>query len=275
MKICHESLYSLPNLIKKDIIVYSMPLFFLSVNRSEHDYFLFWLTSIGAGFGLIPMKSKHKLICSAVLYLIHVFIPISFYFCLGFSLFQAYNCNVMSIKKQEINIFISKLEIIGWLCSEIINIPRIIQLMIGSVLVFVSITCDPPCIESEDPFEEMKKRIESPALVNLEYRHFIKNESEQKKSIFKDFYPFLFEIVYMAGTEKIWILFFSFFSFEISEYLIFLIGILAMMEFKWEILIILLKGSPSGNIYPRIITSMLSAYLSVIINNFLKNANNL
>lgn len=279
MNIFNETIWSIPNRIKKDIVVFSMPLFLLSASRSEHSFSLYWTALIGAFFGLIPLTSKHKMICSSILYLVQLFSPDFYYFTLGFALVQAYDNNILLTKKSEINLFISRLEIVGWLCSEIMIIPKIIQIILGSILFFVSITCKSPCIECEDPFEEMKKRIESSGLLNLEYRHFVKNENTLNSSLFESLYislinnlqPFLFEILYMVSRNKILILFCSFFSYEISEYIIFLIGIMAIMDLRWELITLLVKGSASGNIPFRILTTFLMVTLTNILQSLFKD----
>lgn len=253
-------MFSLPKRIKRDILTYSLPLFLISATRNNQPLSLYWSAGIGALIGFIPIGSKLKMSVSSILFILQIFNSKLYFISLGYSLSQAYHNKILSTKETEICVFISKIEIIGWLCSELLVIPRIIKLILGSICLFISFTCNHVCVESSDPFDEMKKRIENPNLVNAEYRQFIRGNEKEKSVFLKRFQPFLFEILYLVGKNKLLILFFSFFSAEISEYFIFVIGLLGLLNLRWEPFISILKGSAGANVLFRVV----STYLSIL-----------
>ena len=271
MNIYNKGLWSLPNRIKKDIFIFSLPLFLASATRSDHQFSWYWTAFIGACFSSVPMSSKKRMICSSILFIFQTFYSKAYFFCLGFSIAQAYNNNILKTKQKEVTVFITRLEILGWLCSEIVSLPKIIKLILGSISLFIAFICDPPCVESNDPFDEMKKRIDSMSLVNIEYRQFINGNNANKKFVYTGLKPFLFEILYTVGQNKILILFCSFFSCEVTDYLIFLIGTLGILDLKWELLTLLLKGSATSNVYFRILSTFVLVVLISVIQSLFEN----
>jgi hypothetical protein len=269
------TILNFPKDIKRDVIIFSMPLFLISLTRADQNMSLYWTSIFGTFLGFIPLSSKLKMTLSAILFIFQVFNSNLYFFTFGYILTQAYKNCIFNTKQDEITLFISKIEILGWLCSEFLIIPKLIKLILGTLLLFYSLICEPPCVECKDPFEEMKKRIKIANLVNLEYRQFIKDsngdsngsnptDKRDKNTKKADYLSninfksiFLFEIIYLIGKYKILILFFSFFSFEISEFFIFLIGLLGFLNLRWEPILLVLKGGTCKNIIFRVISTYL------------------
>jgi hypothetical protein len=259
----------IPSLIRKDIITYSLPLFLMNLSRNEFENNKYWLAIPGCVVAFVPLKSKSKLIVSSLLYTVQIFIPSVYFLCLGFILHQAYNSNLFISKKQVVCDFIAKIEIIGFLCSELVVIPSIIKLMLASLVIYISITCKPPCIESLEPFESMKARIESSSILNTEYRYFMDKTRSYK--FFEDARLFYTEILYMISSFKIALLFFSFFSFENFKFLVFVIGILYIFGYKWEYLCIILESKATSNVLVRVIGSYIVYEMAIITRDMTRN----
>lgn len=240
----------LPTLIRKDILTYALPLFLMNLSRTEFNNKDYWLAIPGCILAWAPIKSKPRLVVSSLLYLLHVFMPSLYFLCLGFILHQAYNSNILISKNLLVCSFTVKIEIIGLLCSEFVTVPAIIKLILGSLAIFISITCAPPSVECSDPFESMKAKIDSSNMLNMEYRSFISMKRDEE--YLKDAKLFFTEILYMISERKFLVLFCSFFSFEKFELVIILIGVLFIFGCRWEYLCIILKAEATSNVLFRV-----------------------
>lgn len=172
---------SLPSEINQDIFVYSLPLFLICVDRPQSGYIDYWKAIPGCITGHVPLGSKVKLIISTFLYLIQVVRPSLHFFCFGFAVYQAYNANLLISKKSTICKAIGKIEIIGFIISEVIRIPQFVRLLGGVLVLLITTMASPPNTECKDPFERMKVKISSPRLLNIEYRLYMKNKSNKSE----------------------------------------------------------------------------------------------
>lgn len=241
----------LPYKIRKDIIIYSLPLFLINLSRSEFNNKFYFLTIPGSILGMIPITSKSKLIVSSFLYLAHIFIPSLYFLILGFILQQSYNSNILVSKSGLVSNFIAKIEIVAFLCSDLVQIPIFLKIIFSCLILYISITSKNVSIESRDPFESMKNKIESANMLNLEYRTYLNNKIgvEYNNPIFYT------EIFYMISNYKTLVLFCSFFSIKRSELILLFIGILYIFRYRWEYLCLILKVETTRNVLLRVICS--------------------
>lgn len=245
-----SSLFTLPFRIRQDILVYTFPLFLMNLSRTDNkQYSDAIIGSLIALFICNRIYSKTMLNISSILYVIQIFVPSMYFYSYGFILHQAYNNNIIISKEDVSNRLIVKIEILGWILSEVVEIPRLIRLILGGMAVIISLRSDPPSLETEDPYESIKRKIDQPKLLNIEYRQTIsrvkdKNRERWSKS-FSNLTPFLIEPLYMISDRKTLLLFCSFFSFEYSQILTILTGILFAFDSYWECGIILQKTGGS------------------------------
>lgn len=257
----------IPPKILQDLVLYSVPLLLITSERKNGANTKFYgaiAGSILCSLPIFPIKgSKFKLIMSSVAYLLYLFIPQIYFFALGFILNQSYNTGIFRSNLNSVCKLVSKIELIGYLISESIVIPTNIKFFMGFSSLVVSLLAPMPCCECPEPFELMKSKIGAATMLNSEYRLFLNKEKTKEALISK---PYLIDILYMASREKIKILFSIYFSFEVSESIIFLAGSLFILEIPWEYTCILLKAEPNCNVNIRLIVN----YLLFIVINFLE-----
>lgn len=245
----------LPNPIKRDILIYSFPLFLTCLSRFQNSNDTYWLSAIGALLGtVLPVAfgSKQRLVLSAILYFVQLFIPSCYFIAFGFILHQSYNTRILLSRTSLVCLFVSKVEIIGVLCSEMVEVPVTVRFALATVAIFASFYANPPCFECEDPFESMKARITVAKMLNSEYREYVSMKVKKKRDYLKDAGIYLTEILYMVSSNKVLVLFSSFFSFETSELVIFVMGIMLVFEYSWEYLCLILKTNPTPNTLSRV-----------------------
>lgn len=268
------SLFILPYGIRKDILVYSFPLFLMSLSRKTNDNSRFSDTIVGSLIALVITKriySKTSLILSSILYLTQLFVPSLYFYVYGFMIHQAYNTNITVSKNEISDRLIVRIEVLGWIISEIVEVPRLLRLIFGGMAVLMALRSDSPSLETEDPYESLKMKIDQPKLLNQEYReviNYIKTRDARTKW-YEDLTPFVLEPFYMISDRKILLLFCSFFCFEYSEILVIFTGILFVFDFYWEWGILLQKTSGSRRGIVRCIWTFIIYKIIITIKNFI------
>lgn len=250
-------LQSIPPKIIQDIIIYSIPLFLITADRNLIGNENYWISLFGSIVASLPLpffqSSKTKLVLASMLYIAYIFIPELYFFVFGFILNQSYNSGLLKSDQKSVCKLISKIELIGYLLSEIIYIPVHIKLFMGAVAFIISLFAPKPCAESSEPFESMKSRINSASRLNSEYRVFL--DKEIKKPLISK--PYLIDTLYIMSKNRLKFLFSMYFSLEGSEFFIFPIGILYILEIPWEYFCLLLRTEPNYNVNSRIIVNYL------------------
>lgn len=250
----------IPPKIIQDILILSIPLLLISSNRSNHSNQDYWHAIIGSGIGMIPFfpnnSAKPRLIICSLLYLISVIKPSFYYFCFGYILHHSYNLKILISNPKSVCKLVSKVELIGYMFSESIVLPFNLKIFLGCLSLISSILLNQLYTEVVDPFDLMKSKIESASILNIEYRALI---SSKKPILSWKVYPI--DILLMIADRKMSFLFGMIFSFEISEVVIFLIGILYIFEIPWEIFCIFLKTFPNSNTLIRTIITYIIFYI--------------
>lgn len=248
---------SIPPKLAKDLIRYTLPLLLITSSRGENLHSRYWAAVPGSFAASILIicgnycGSKSRLILSSILYLGTLLVPSLYFFSLGFILNQSYNTNIFRSQQSSVNKLVFKVEIIGLLASESINIPFNIRIAFGIATLISSILVHNPCVEAKDPFECMKTRIDSASALSLEYRFFLKrdhNHNSNRK-------PCIVDVLYMITRRRMDLLFSILFSFELSDLYIFLIGVLFVLGIPWEFACLLLKTEPAQNVSLRVVTN--------------------
>lgn len=265
------SMNDLPILIKKDILIYAFPLFLMNLCRSEFYNGDYWMAIPGCLLAWVPVSSKTRLTTSSILYTLHAFFPGFYFLFLGFILHQAYNSNLLASKPSVVCRFISKIEVVGLLCSELLVIPGIIKLALGVLAIFISITCGPPNIETSDPFENMKAKIDSSQMLNLEYRRFL--SGEETSGYFTEAAIFYTEIFYMISHKRILLLFCSFFNIWKSQYLIIPIGVIFLLRGSWEYLCLFIETCTTRNVLFRVCGTYFMYVLAILSTKITEKVN--
>lgn len=246
------SMENLPRPINRDILTYGLPLFLMSLTRLEADNKYYWMAIPGCIFARVPFTSKTKLIISAVLYLVQVVFPDLYFLALGFILHQAYNSNILMSKKPVVCNFLTKMEILGFLCSTVVSVPVVLRLCLGVAALSVVAMSAPPSVEAPDPFESMKAKIPSSKMLNIEYRYFLGQGREEEQTDMRVFWT---EIFVMISHRKVLLLFCSFFSLARFDLVVVAMGILFIFGYCWEFLSLILKANAAPNVIFRVVTT--------------------
>jgi len=245
---------ALPTSINRDIIVYAMPLFLMSFDRPHNDNLKYCMAIPGCIVAHIPMASKTRLILSAALYLLQVLVPPIHFFCLGFILQQAYNSNILVSKRPVVCALIGKVEIMGMACSEILRLPVVVRVLVGVLVFCMSVLASAPSVETSDPFESMRAKIDSAKLLNIEYRCYMRQKTV-KAAHHRELGLFFTDLLMMVSNRKLLMLFCSFFSLGRSETVILVMGILLIYGWVWEYLCFVLKADPTPNVAFRVVVT--------------------
>lgn len=246
---------SIPPKLAKDLIRYTLPLLLIMSSRKEHPNNRYWGTIPGSLVASVLLVydsycgSKVMLVLSSVLYLACVFMPSLYFFSLGFILNQSYNTNIFRSQLSSVNKLVSKIELVGLLASEAMTIPLDVKVALGGAVLVSSMLVHSPCIEAREPFECMKSRIDSANALNSEYRLFLRKEAwhDAKRKLY------IVDVLYMVTKRRMNLLFSVLFSLELSEFFVFLVGVLFVLDIPWEFSCLLLKTEPTSNVSFRLV----------------------
>lgn len=256
---------NIPPKIAKDIIRYTLPLLLTMSSRGENQNDRYWGTIPGSLVASVLAMyisycgSKIRLVLSSVLYLASLFVPSLYFFSLGFILNQSYNTNIFRSQQPSVSKLVSKIELVGLLASEAVTIPQNVKIVLGGATLISSVLARSPCVETEEPFECMKGRIDSANALNSEYRFFLKKGSGHDGGGRR---LYIVDALYMITRRKMDLLFSILFSLELSEFFIFLVGVLFVLDVPWELACLLLKTEPTPNVSLRLISNY-AIYLTI------------
>lgn len=248
--------YKIPNGLIKLVIIYSLPLFLITIDRSHFNtnsknYFgtvigSFVAFLISKKYESFYLSKKTLLFISSLLYFVYIFIPDIYFILYGFTAYQAYNSNLLICETVKISHVIFKMEVLGLIISEVtFPLLKNLKYIFALILVVLSLIAPKPCIESDNPYECLKSQIDSASLINMEYRILVKENEHDYENKFV--FPIFTDILYILTNNKLLFLFFVFFNFNLFEFIIFFISVFYTFDIFWEPFVVALKIEPNKN----------------------------